>query len=328
MNQISRPLLPAILGLASALPVIAEDAPISIEKAGKGGKGSYVVRVGDKPFTTLLCGELVSEAGVPTPRSEIVKYRGRPVFYPVYGPDGVRMTRDYPFSKETKGEAHDHPHHESLWYSHGDVNGIDFWHVGEGKGRIRQTGRQIGEDTIWMSHDWVGPDRNRVCEDLRTMKFSTLPGGARVIDFKIELTASDGELTFGDTKEGTMAIRSTPDLRIDKGAVASNSADDRGKAIWGKAAKWVNYQKGDAGFAIFDHPTNPRHPTTWHARDYGLVAANPFGAHHFSGAVPGAGDLVLKPDESVTFRYAFVFHRGKMEKKSIEDLYTDWSKKK
>lgn len=294
---------------ATVAPEVTKEATITIEKEGK---GNYVVRVGDKPFTKLLCG----------------KHRVKPVLYPIYGPGGVKMTRDYPFSKETKGEAHDHPHHESLWYSHGDVNGVDFWAVGEGKGRIKQTGRSVFDGTIYMGHDWDGPDGKRICEDMRTMKFSTLPGGARVIDFKIELIASNGEVTFGDTKEGSMAIRSNPALRIDKGAEASNSAGDKGKALWGKAAKWVNYQNGDSGFAIFDHPKNPRHPTTWHARDYGLVAANPFGAHHFSGAKLGTGDLVIKSGESVTFQYSFVFHRGKMEKKSIENLYTIWSKKK
>ncbi len=240
------------------------------------------------------------------------------------------MTRDYPFKDTTDGEKHDHPHHESLWYTHGDVNGISFWHLGKDAGTIRQTQIGVDGDTITTSNDWLSPDGERVCSDQRTMRFSSLPGGARVIDFSVTIEASDGDLKFGDTKEGSMGIRTQPLLRTDKGADVTNSAGQKGKAIWGKAAKWVNYQARidgkPVGVAIFDSPTNPRHPSTWHARDYGLVAANPFGAHDFSGAAKGAGDLTIKSGESVTFRYAFVFHNGSDEKQSIEELYEAWAK--
>lgn len=324
-------MIAASVGLVTANPKSpnapeAKEGPISIEKVADGGKGGYVVRIGDQPFTTLLCGELLNAAGVPTNRTEFEKHRVRPIFYPIYGPDGTKMTRDFPFSKETKSEAHDHPHHESLWYGHGNVNGVNFWHVGKEMGTIHQTGRAVHKNSIWMGHDWNGPNGELVCEDMRRMTFWTLPDGGRVIQFSIEIFATDQDVTFGDTKEGTMALRSTPNLRIDKGAEATNSAGHKGKSIWGKAAKWVNYQKENSGFAIFDHPKNPRHPTTWHARDYGLVAANPFGASHFSGAKPGTGNLVIRKGDSVTFHYAFLFHRGSLSMEGIEKIYTDWTK--
>lgn len=311
-------LIAASVGLAATNPTLeaADEGPISIKKLDAGNKSNYAIRIGEKPFTTLLSGRRNGE--IPP----------RPVLYPIYGPDGTKMTRDFPFSKDTKGEAHDHPHHQSLWYGHGNVNGVNFWHLGKGKGTIRQTGRAVEGNTIWMSHNWNDPDGKRVCSDLRTMRFSTLPDGSRMIEFSIKIMTSGSDVTFGDTKEGTMAIRSNPNLRIDKGAQAINSAGDRGKSIWGKAAKWVNYQNDDSGFAIFDHPTNPRHPTTWHARDYGLVAANPFGASHFSGAKPDTGNFVIKKDDQANFHYAFVFHRGKKDKEGIEKIYADWSKKK
>ena len=64
------------------------------------------------------------------------------------------------------------------------------------------------------------------------------------------------------------------------------------------------------GMAIFDHPSNPRHPTWWHARYYGLVAANPFGIHDFEKQPDGTGDLTIPAGKSVTFRYRFLFHEG------------------
>ena len=308
MNPMLRtlPLMAAVSTLAAAAP----DSMITIKQDAD----TVRIQTGGKPFTELLFGA----------------DRSKPVFYPVHGPGQIRMTRDFPFKKDTPGEKHDHPHHESLWYTHGDVNGVDFWSVAKRAGKIRQTGIRIENDTIRTTDDWLGPDGKRVCTDERTIKFSVLPGGARMIDFTITIKASDGELTFGDTKEGSMGIRTHPSLRVDKGASAVNSAGDKGKSVWGKAAKWVDY-RGEidgkpAGVAIFDHPTNPRHPSTWHARDYGLVAANPFGLSYFNKAKKGTGNMTVKTGENVSFRYAFLFHRGSGEKKPVEDLYQAWSR--
>ncbi|MFT4546914.1 MAG: hypothetical protein ACI8XO_002369 [Verrucomicrobiales bacterium] len=297
----------AILLLSSSLPLNAQEAEISISK----GTSKVEIKAGDQPFAELRFGP----------------ERSKPVLYPIFGPGQVKMTRDFPFSNDTKGEKHDHPHHESLWYTHGNVNGISFWHIDKNTGTIKQTGVEISGDTIITSNDWLGPDEKRVCSDQRVMKFSILPDGSRLIDFTVTINASDGDVTFGDTKEGSMGIRTHHLLRTDKGAEVTNSAGQKGKSIWGKPAKWVNYQSKiegkPIGVAMFDSPQNPRHPTTWHARDYGLVAANPFGAHDFSKAKKGTGDLVIKSGESVKFRYAIVFHKTT---KPIEDIYNAWAK--
>jgi hypothetical protein len=93
-----------------------------------------------------------------------------------------------------------------------------------------------------------------------------------------------------------------------------NSEGARDGDTWGKRATWVDYHgpvNGQlVGVAIFDHPANPRHPTWWHVRDYGLFAANPFGLHDFEKKPAGAGDLVVARGDTVTFRYRFYFHRG------------------
>ena len=100
---------------------------------------------------------------------------------------------------------------------------------------------------------------------------------------------------------------------------------DKDKDLWGKASKWVDYWgkvgEKEVGVAIFDHPKNPRYPTTWHARDYGLVAANPFGYSYFFKGEGKKGTLTIKAGESVTFRYGFLFHPGGHDADKLKAVY-------
>ena len=265
------------------------------------------------------------------------RYKGRakPILYPIIGPGGVPMTRNYPMKKGVKGEAADHPHHTSLWYTHGSVNGQDFWSVRKGSGKIVQVGaaEAVGGKTrgvIKSKNKWVSADGKTQCTDERTITFMAVKGG-RAIDYQITIKASNGEVTFGDTKEGTMAIRTNPVLRVDRkrGSVAKgscvNSEGVKGAKIWGKRARWVDYWAPLAGktlgVAIFDHPSNPRHPTWWHARTYGLITANPFGVHNFERKPKGTGNLKIKAGGSVTFRYRFLFHEGDVKQAKIAERY-------
>jgi hypothetical protein len=268
---------------------------------------------------------------------------GRPILYPIIGPSGVTMTRNYPIVKGVKGEAADHPHHTSLWYAHGSVNGHDFWAAGKDKGRIVQIGAaKTASDktrgTIATRNKWVSTDGKTQCTDERAIAFQAVEG-RRVIDFQITIKASNGDVTFGDTKEGTMAIRTNPVLRLHndpkRGVTGAkgkcvNSEGVKGKAVWGKRAKWVDYwapvDGKTVGVAIFDHPSNPRHPTWWHARAYGLVAANPFGVHNFERKPAGTGNLKIKAGQSVTFRYRFLFHEGDAKEAKIAERYKAFAK--
>jgi len=258
----------------------------------------------------------------------------KPFVYPIIGPTGQKMTRDYPM-KEQANEAHDHPHHKSMWFAQDKVNGVRFW---KEEGRIVQddvlsVSSRDGEAALRTRNKWVGPDGDVKCTDTRTVKFSSLPGGARAIDWKVTLHASHGKLTIGDTKEGTMAIRTHPNLRLKNdppqvttaNGKAINSQGVRGKPVWGKRASWLDYwgeiDDETVGVGIFDHPSNPRHPTWWHARHYGLIAANPFGLQYFENKSGGAGKMEIPAGESVTFRYRFVFHRGSYKEADIAELY-------
>jgi hypothetical protein len=259
--------------------------------------------------------------------------RAKPILYPVIGPNDIPMTRRYPIEEAGEGEAKDHPHHASLWYTHGEVNGISFWHIGKNTGKIiHEKFLKLEGNVIATRNKWVDSKGQVVCRDESMLAFHG-EGDDRAIDVTVKILADSGDVTFGDTKEGSMGIRSNPILRL-KGSVAKgkalNSAGDTGQALWGKRASWVSYwaplDKKVVGFSIFDHPTNPRHPTWWHARDYGLVAANPFGIHNFERKPKGTGDMKVKNGESVTFRYRFLFHANDAKTADIAKRYEDWAK--
>lgn len=257
----------------------------------------------------------------------------RPILFPVMAPGNVPVTRSYPML-EVQGEAPDHPHHRSLWFAHGDVNGVDFWHEGaERPGRIVHDGRRAdvvirdGIVRINMGFDWRDPEGVTLLTERRRMRFGASER-ERWIDFDIALTAGDEEVTFGDTKEGTFAMRMHPELRLTgdlaKGS-AVNSTGVTGKDVWGKRAAWVHYQgpvsDQPVGVALFEHPSNFRHPTWWHAREYGLVAANPFGVHDFERKPAGTGDHVLAAGATLTLRYRVWIHAGMRTPEEVAEAF-------
>lgn len=254
----------------------------------------------------------------------------RPFFYPVIAPTGDNITRHWPMKGTDKNEERDHKHHRSLWYTHGDVNGHDFWAEGRGP-KIVQTALEVesGKDKVVIAceNEWRAKNGNIVCTDARKHTITT-DGDSRIIDFEITIKASHGEAVLGDTKEGSMAFRVAPTLRT-RGKVAKgsmlNSEGVSGKAAWGKRAKWCDYYgplNGKVvGIVLMDHPGNPRHPTTWHARDYGLCSANPFGLSCFQKKPRGTGNMEIKPGDSVTFKYRVVVHSGTPADANVETLY-------
>ena len=265
------------------------------------------------------------------------KDAAKPFLYPIIGPTGANMTRHYPMKKGVAGESDDHPHHTSFWFTHGGVNGVDLWH-GKGKA-VENVTSIIGQRSphraaISAKDRWLKKDQAAIAEVDTLYVFTVLEDDSRVIDYQTNIEPAKGieQLLFADTKEGTMAIRLAPQLRL-KGKVATgkaiNSEGVTGKDVWGKRAKWVAYwgeiDGETCGVAIFDHPTNLRHPTWWHARDYGLVAANPFGISDFEKKPKGTGDYTLKQGEELKFQYRFVFFAGTAEEADIAGKYASWA---
>ncbi|HWE40770.1 MAG TPA: PmoA family protein [Isosphaeraceae bacterium] len=242
----------------------------------------------------------------------------KPFLFPLNGPgpEPVGVTRAYPMEK-VEGEDHDHPHQRSLWFTHGNVNGIDFWSEQGRHGTIRETSRNVVSGpligVLRTTDDWLGPDGKKVLEDERTLRIF-LTHKARVLDFDVTLRATVGPVTFGDTKEGTFGLRVVSSMDVDKkkGGKITNAEGLTDAAAWGKASPWVDYSGpvGDktVGVAIFNHPSSFRAPTTWHVRTYGLFAANPFGWHDFGRKESGA--YTLPRGESITLRYRILIHDG------------------
>lgn len=277
-----------------------------------------------------------------------------PSFYPVLGPEQIPMTRRFPF-EVVPGEDTDHPHHQSLWFAHSDINGVNFWSIKpnrEGKlpGRAvhkRFTKIESGEkEGGFVSEDeYVDSDGTVVMTDTRTVRFlaPSEPNGARQIDITIAFHASNGEVVFGDDKDGGLAFRMRPELQVVRRNPGKkppmipgtghlvNSDGVEGEETWGKRANWVDaYGELDGkpvGIALFDHPSNPRHPTYWHSRTYGLVAANPFGKHHFEKLEDvNAGQLILPAGETITFRWRIAFHSGDPVSGKVAELYDAFAK--
>ena len=311
----------------------------------KPAEGVQISQLADR-FRVEINGQLFTEYRY----KDVVK----PYCYPILGPSGAAMTRKWP-QENVPGEEHDHPHHTGLWFGHQNVNGDNFWTVTPGSGKEVQekivsvkSGKDAGSFTT--QNKWVGKSGAVVLTDERTLRFYNRPD-ARVMDFEITLTASEGDVTFGDEKDGLMAIRVPESMRAlqpkgnagDGHIVLSSGVSDDGKSTaaakaakkeaqtWGKRAEWVDYygpvEDKTVGIAIFDHPSNPRHPTSWHVRDYGLFAANPFGKSYFEGLPDKhAGDLKLPKGQSLTFRYRFYFHEGDTKQAKVAEQYQEFAK--
>lgn len=288
-------------------------AEISVERTEKGA----VVKIDGQLFT-----EYLTQSGT------------KPILWPIVGPTGKPMTRDYPMLNHP-GETKDHPHHRSLWFTHGSVNGIDFWTERQNKtGTIKHiefTKVEGGKPAVIATRNaWLAPDGHRVCEDERTLHFNS-DGDARWIDFDITLKATDGDLVFGDTKEGTFGVRLAESLGVDakRGAKIINSNGQVDAKAWGQPAAWVDchgpLDGQTVGIAILNHPSSFRYPTCWHVRTYGLFAANPFGLHDFSAGKEN-GTATLARGKTITFRYRVLLHRGDEREANVAEQFSLYSK--
>lgn len=261
----------------------------------------------------------------------VFKGARKPVLYPLTAPDGTTLNREFPV-RELAGETHDHPHHRSFWFGHGDVNGIDFWAEGPGSGTVEaegipETASKDGRVTIRAKNKWLAPDGKVVARDERVMQFLA-DGDAHCIEFAITLRSESGALKLGDTKEGTMALRLLDAFSFKNAAtLARNSDGVEQKAVWGKHARWMNYETdlpakaGRHGVAVFADPGNPGAPTRWHARDYGLLAANPFGEKAFDPKSEKVGGFTIPEGGSATWHYGFAFYAGRKNPADVDNLY-------
>ena len=116
-----------------------------------------------------------------------------------------------------------------------------------------------------------------------------------------------------------LGIRVATPLRVEKGD-GSHSARQRHDARLRRAARTAQRSAATrpigattaaridgqhVGMTIFCHPDNFR-PSWFHARDYGFLAANPFGRAAFRKGEPSK--VVVKPGEKLRLRYGILIH--------------------
>ncbi len=305
----------------------------------------------------LLPASVVARAEVTVERSEggaVVKIDGQlfteyltkaghgPALYPVIGPTGKPVTRGYPFTPPLKDGTKDHPHHQSFWMTHGEVNGVDFWgsNKNDDKGEsgphiahrnFVKTASESATAQIVTRNDWMNGGK-RLCEDERTLTFGSEPDGSRWIDFEITIKAPDADVTFGDTKEGSFALRVADSMRVDAktGGRIVNNEQQENEAAWGQPARWVDYTGPIAGeivgITVMSHPHSFRPTPRWHVRTYGLFAANPFGQKDFPRSESAEQGLVtIKKGDSLTLKYRVWLHKGETNVQRIEEVYREFA---
>lgn len=266
----------------------------------------------------------------------------RPYFHPLVGPTGASVVRDFPMVEGVDGETSDHPHHRGMWTAHGDVNGHDNWLEGLGKASIRHSGfPRLISGPVYGSFDasaeWIDRWGSVALTDTRRVTVFNLGPDERLVEYAIRVSASHGQVTFGDTKEaGIVSIRvassmdgPTRDRPGGKGKIETADGSVGEAEAWGRRAAWCDYSgpvgEDIVGIAILDHPTNPRFPTHWHVRDYGLMTVNPFGLHDFTGDTNAhLGDLIVPPYELRVFRYRILIHRGDATVGEVRERYHDF----
>jgi hypothetical protein len=330
----------AIVAVAVAvLPLrAANGVEVKVNEAAK----RVDVTIDGKPFTSYIWPSTLK----------------KPVLYPLRSAKGTLVTRGFPLDPR-KGERVDHPHHVGLWLNHGDVNGLDFWNNSDAipakqapkmgtiyQRKILDTKSGADKGELAVETAWMTPDNKQLIKETTRFIFR---GGAdsRTIDRITTLTALDQKVVFKDSKEAFLGMRVTRALEqpadkaevftdasgkatavpvLDNTGVTGKYVSSEGKegdAVWSTRGKWTMLGGTVDGepvtLAILDNPSNPGYPTHWHARGYGLFAANPLGDKQFNE--PKEFNFTLEPGKSVTFKYRILILGGPSTPDRIEREY-------
>lgn len=254
----------------------------------------------------------------------------KPFIHPIpfFGLSSV--TRNFPMVN-VPGESTDHKHHRSIWTAWGDVNGIDCWSEEEGHGFIIQKYFTLFSEgytsaNFRMLNHWTDRNRKKLLEENRSVTIYNAGEDFCLIDFESKYFASESDVVFGDTKEGgLLCVRMATPLEGDKGGRIANAYGALGEEeCWGKKAPWCDYsgtmENKKVGITLFDSPNNPGYPVHWHARNYGLFAANPFGVSGFTGNRQLNGSYTLKKGNEMIFEHRMLIHKGWLEE-SVPEIH-------
>jgi hypothetical protein len=278
----------------------------------------------------------------------------KPYFYPMNAPGDICVTRGWPMVKGLPKESTDHVHQKSAWFCHGDVipegielkqkikgvEGVDFWSEATGHGKIVCTDvgkpKALGTDgaLVATKNEWRTADGTKIMDEARVIHLYDR-GNARLFILEIDLHASVCPITFGDTKEGSMGVRVNDEIVTKNGGHFYNAEGKKDElAIWGHPSAWCDYVgqidgkiAKTAGIAVFDDPEN-KPQACWHARGYGLMAANPFGRTKSFPSQKGNTDLVkLAKDGHLKLRYGILLHAGDTKEGKVAEAFEAFKKR-
>lgn len=260
----------------------------------------------------------------------------KPFLHPIRTVSGTIISRGWPVEPR-EGDEQDHAWHRGIWYGHGDINGEDFWRekpdrttarlVLIGEPKLESGTKGILEAVLAMT----GAKGNRLGTIAERYEFRR-ESSQVLIESTIGISASQGiPLKFGDTDDGGFGFRLSTEFREDRGAELVNSDGLRGtERIWGKPARWVKYSAvvdgSHRGVAVFDHPSNLRHPSGWHARGYSLCSANPFAAGSFGRDKKLDGSYSLPAGKTLKLRYLVVVFDGDLEADAANRLFARFAR--
>jgi hypothetical protein len=251
----------------------------------------------------------------------------RPYFAHVKSPGGIQVTRNHPpiAGKDSKDHATMHP---GIWMAFGDLDGEDFW---RNKGRVvheafvtEPTGGP-GKGAFVVRNRYERASGELVCREQCRVTLLVRPEGYLLL--WDSTFAADREFYFGDQEEMGLAFRVTTPITVDNGGTMRDSQGRKnGDGIWGKTAQWCDYSGTvdgrKIGMTVMCHPENFR--SSWmHARDYGFIAANPFGRNAFTKAQPSK--VVVTLGKRLRLRYGVLTHDGPPDAPTdLEAAYQDY----
>ena len=230
----------------------------------------------------------------------------RPYFAHVKSPGGIQVTRNHPPIAGKDRDDHD-TMHPGIWMAFGDLDGEDFW---RNKGRVvheefvtEPTGGP-GKGTFAVRNRYERADGELVCHETCRITFLVRPDGYLLLWDSTFF--ADREFYFGDQEEMGLAFRVTTPITVDNGGTMRDSEGrENGKGIWGKTADWCDYSgtvdDRRIGMTLMCHPENFR-PSWMHARDYGFIAANPFGRKAFTEGEPSKVVVAAGRDTPTSLR--------------------------
>ncbi|MDD4872703.1 MAG: PmoA family protein [Kiritimatiellae bacterium] len=260
--------------------------------------------------------------------AEIARYHSglnarRPFIFPVIGPSGRSLTR--------MGHPHDpegHKHHYSVWIAHNDVNGVNFWDDRK-SGRIVHQRVEKLEDTedhatLTTLNHWINEASNTVLlVERRTATAQPLPNNEWLLVVDLQLESKDKAVTFCKTPFGLVGVRMAKTICINDGggSIRNSEGADGEKDIFWKPAKWVDYSgpitaKAVEGITLFDHPSNPNHPSCFHVRSDGWMGAS----------LSFKGPIIVEPGKPLMLRYGLYVHTGKQPIEEIQKRWDEFAK--